>query len=505
MAAAETLLIFLVFVVSAAWPIPEPNESHYVSKAKHYWNREWLAEDFFLQTPDWHSTFYLTTGWLTRFMDLPDVVRVGRVATWLLLAFFWRRLSWSLVPRLGASVVSAALVVGLNERFQMAGEWFVGGFEAKGFAYALVFGALAELVRGRWNFAWLLLGGATAFHVLVGGWSAIAVGACWIFSGAERPRIASMAPGLLGFALLAIPIVVQSLALTRGVDAATLIQANDIYVYRRVPHHLFFYDMKLEFRWRFAALMAVWSVLAWLSPNDKGAWRLKICVWASLAIAAVGVALGTLALWRPELAARGLRFYWFRLADVLAPVGVGLTATQLAWQTAAWFPRSKALAQLAPLALFALGSGLLLTRDETPFSAVAPRADKSTRTANYPDWQDVCRWVAGNTPENACFITPRPSQTFRWYAERSEVATLKDMPQDAANLVEWWNRIEALHATGDPDHRWRKSLTELDPSRLTRLGETYGAQYLLTDADPALPFRCVYRNKTYAVYQLPRS
>ena len=47
----------------------------------------------------------------------------------------------------------------LIERFHMAGEWVIGGVEAKGFAYVLVFLGLEAVVRNRWNRAWLLLGG----------------------------------------------------------------------------------------------------------------------------------------------------------------------------------------------------------------------------------------------------------------------------------------------------------------------------------------------------------
>lgn len=495
----ETLLILAIFVMASSFPVPDPNESHYISKAKHYWNHEWLANDFFLSAPDWHSTFNLTTGWLTRFLAMPDVARVGRVITWALIAFFWGRLSWALIPTIGASIVSAALVVGLNERFNMAGEWFVGGFEAKGFAYALVLGALAELARGRWNFTWLYLGGATAFHVLAGGWAAIAVGACWLLCGADRPSVRSMAPGLIGFAVLATPVVLPALALSRGVDAATLTTANDIYVFRRVPHHLFFYEMKPALRWRFGGLIAVWAALAWFAPAGAGAKRVRNCVWASLAIAAVGFALSTVALWQPEWAARWLRFYWFRLADVFVPIGVSLTATQLVNQAAARFPRTK---MRIPLALFLLGCGLLLFRSESPQNGDVPRADKPGKTANLPDWRDACAWIAENTPDDACFITPRQSQTFRWYAQRSEVATWKDMPQDAEHLVEWWDRIEDLHNSSDPERRWHKSLTELPPARLIELGRKYNAQYLLTDAEPALELPCSYRNKSYAVYEL---
>ena len=69
----------------------------------------------------------------------------------------------------------------------MAGEWVIGGVEAKGFAYVLVFLGLEALAANRWNRVWLLLGAASAFHVLVGGWAAVAAGLAWLLTGSDRP------------------------------------------------------------------------------------------------------------------------------------------------------------------------------------------------------------------------------------------------------------------------------------------------------------------------------
>ena len=55
-------------------------------------------------------------------------------------------------------MLSAALFLVLNDRMHMAGEWVIGGVEAKGFAYVLVFVGLERLVRGRWNAAILAFG-----------------------------------------------------------------------------------------------------------------------------------------------------------------------------------------------------------------------------------------------------------------------------------------------------------------------------------------------------------
>ena len=249
----EVVVVFGAFFLFAAWPVPEPNEPHYLGKAKHYWNPAWIEHDFFLDSADSHWVFYATTGWLSRWVPLPVFAWVGRVATWALLAFGWCRLSWALLPRAGAPVLSALLFLALNENFHMAGEWVVGGFEAKGLAYALVFAALAELAHGRWNTTWILLGAASALHVLVGGWSAIAVGICWLASRADRPSLLSMAPGLAMGLMLSLPGLVPALRLTVGADPDVVREANRIYVYGRLPHHLWFYGIKAQFRTRLCA------------------------------------------------------------------------------------------------------------------------------------------------------------------------------------------------------------------------------------------------------------
>ncbi len=46
LAALETALVFLIFFIAGAWPVPDVNEAHYLAKAKHYWNPAWCAERF---------------------------------------------------------------------------------------------------------------------------------------------------------------------------------------------------------------------------------------------------------------------------------------------------------------------------------------------------------------------------------------------------------------------------------------------------------------------------
>jgi len=157
-AVLEVLLVFLVFTIQGAWPVPDVNEPNYLGKAIHFWNPDWGRGDFFLGTGDTHAVFYFTFGWLSLWLSPVALAWTGRLLTWALLAWSWRRLSFAVVPVRWMAVLTAAIFMMLLQHFHLAGEWVVGGVEAKGFAYVLVFLGLEALVRGRWNAMWLLMG-----------------------------------------------------------------------------------------------------------------------------------------------------------------------------------------------------------------------------------------------------------------------------------------------------------------------------------------------------------
>src|SRR5512137_2831339 len=103
----EIVLIFAVFCIQGAWPVPDVNEPYYLGKAIHYWNPDWLRGDFFMEAPDTHKVFYFTFGWLSLWLSPVALCWTGRILSWLLLAWSWRRLSWAVVPRPWCSVLTA--------------------------------------------------------------------------------------------------------------------------------------------------------------------------------------------------------------------------------------------------------------------------------------------------------------------------------------------------------------------------------------------------------------
>ncbi len=574
--AAEVASVFLIFFIQGAWPVPDLNEPHYLGKAIHYWNRQWIPEDFFLDSPDAHDVFYFTFGWLARYLKPAVLAWTGRLLTWAWLAWAWCRLSRTVVHRPGYAVLSAGMLVALIDRSHMAGEWLIGGVEAKGFAWAFVFMGLERLLRGKWNPALGFFGAGTAFHVLVGGWALVAAGLAWLLAGQDRPRLRTLWPGLALGVLLASPGLIPVLRLNWGVDPHIIRQANHIYVEIRLPHHLDFLVFPWEYRLRFLLLVIVTLVLAHSLPRQECLNTLRRYGWATLAIVACGIAISIALIPLPDLRVGLLRYYWFRLADVIVPVAASLflirwvadktsalriqrgcrehgieievvrmqsnepvdmalhtgspTATEPGCQNQSvpslfeclsppwlrkdrvqypfhWVPWAvMALATLGTL-LHLAGYALVRVQPIPPraFTAHKDRWKKpSQHVADYVSWRRMCAWIQTHTSAKARFLTPRQEQSFKWYAHRSEVATWKDIPQDAPGLVQWWERMTSIYGTGsdEPGHRWVDSLTQRPPEELLRLAQTYQAHYLVVESRPRLPFRLVYRNPHWAVYEL---
>jgi Domain of unknown function (DUF6798) len=497
-AAAEVALVFLVFFIHGAWPVPEVNEPHYLGKARHYWDAAWCARDFFCNTADAHEAFYLAFGWLTRWLPPAGVAWCGRLLTWGLLAWAWRRLSAAVVDGWLYAVLSAALFVALNERFHMAGEWVVGGVEAKGFAYVFVFLGLERLVRGRWGWALVLFGAAAAFHVIVGGWCVVAAGVAWMAADKRPPLVQLALPAGLGLAL-ALCGLLPALELTWGAAAETVRQANRIYVYERLPHHLLPQRMPIVFVVRHLLLVAALVPLVRLAPPGESINRLRSFVAAAVGIAAAGMAISLLACCDADLAAGLLRYYWFRMSDVMVPLGVSLLAAAVLcrWQA----QRHPLFALALTAALLAAGAHLgqqMWLRQTYP----RPRADWGV--ADFEDYEEICRWAAEHTPPDALFLVPRMSQTFRWHTGRAEVVTRKDLPQDAPGIVEWWRRLTTIYGRADGEPPWYDSPAELGAERLRRLGEEFGADYVVTSAQPPLPLaRVGPLTAGWAIYKLP--
>ncbi len=512
----ETTLVFLVFALQGAWPVPDVNEPYYLGKAAHYWNPDWAPRDDFLQSRDAHLVFYFTFGWLTAAgLPLPAFAWAGRLITWWLLAWGWCRLSRAVIPKPGAALFSGALFACCLDWGPMAGEWVIGGVEAKCVAYAFVFFGLAELHAGRWNRVWLWLGAASAFHVLVGGWSVLAAMFAWLVAPSPRASFRSMLPWLMLGGILSLPGLLPSLALTRGADPEIVHLANRIYTYGRLAHHL----VPGAFPWNwvvcFLAMTAFWAGMEYFL-RDRHPSGIRGFVLGALLIATMGWLISLAIPWAPDRCAALLRYYWFRLADTAVPLGTALTASVIVFRHRLSGVHDRIFRRvLAVVVVLHVGMYVVLRpiptvpRAETASPYLLDAQKRARITYRYVMWRRVCNWIADprNTPPEARFLTPRMATTFKWYTGRSEVANWKEIPQDAPSVVAWWNKLRDIYAIEDPVYglRWCGSLSELGEDRLIELCHRYDCDYIVTTRYQPLDLETVFfePGNPYIVY-LPR-
>lgn len=502
--AAEVLLIVLVFFVAAGDAPPNVNEAHYLCRLKHYWNPAWCKGDLFLESTDTQIVVIWMMGWMTRWFSLAATAWIGRVIVWSLFAWAWQRLSWRLVPTRFAAVLSAALFVTLNLQAHLAGEWVIGGVEAKCFAYTLVLVALRELIDGRWNRVWMLLGAAMAFHPLAGGWSALVCGGVWLLSGRHEAPLLSMWRGAIVAALLAAPGVVPALSLTWSQPPEAVAEASRIYVFERLPHHLALLSLpRDEFLRRLYGHLLLLAALAVLAcvVRPHPVRRIILFAVGAAVVAGLGLLIEVSLAHQPQLAARLLRYYWYRLTDFAAPLAVAQSATVV---------MIAALAGRKPTASWALMAVLLYVGGQLASiayqRAANPIPPADARMANYEAWVDVCNWIAANTPADARFLTPRLCQSFKWRAGRTEVATRKDIPQDTPGILEWDRRIKDIYYYEAPAGLQGPidSVGQLGDERVRSLAQQYGALFVLSDRGQLLSLPRAYWNEEYVVYRIDR-
>ncbi|MDD3585917.1 MAG: hypothetical protein PHQ75_01930 [Thermoguttaceae bacterium] len=338
---AEVVLVFGLLWLFGGWPVPDVNEQYYIGKAIHFWHPEYLPADQFLDTQDSHWFFYATFGIFSFLFSPTALAWFGRLLAWALTAWSWQRLSQTIIDCPWVSVLTAMAFLFYIDVFHLAGEWLVGGVEGKSFAFPLVFLGLAAFLRGQFNRCWIYLGAASAFHVLVGGWTVLACLVCWsvtqLRDGCFLRSLRNMLPGLAVGGFLSLIGLVPAVALDAGTSAQTVREAHRIYVFERLSHHLVPSALSWTFLFRFGLLAMLWICFGRLTlwrrdeseqykARDR---RFDGFVLAAISFAMIGmlfdfgslfaVRAGWLA--HRDFMAGLLRFYWFRLSDWVVPLG----------------------------------------------------------------------------------------------------------------------------------------------------------------------------------------
>lgn len=498
------------------FPIPGTNEPHYLCKAKHYWNPQWCAGDFFLESSNAHSVFYQIVGALTQWLSLHDTALFGRLAGFLLLAIGWFRLFRVLTPGLWSPLISAWTYLGITAIGNFSGEWIIGGIESKVFAYGFLFLSLANAGEQRWNRAAIYAGLTISWHPVVGVWallcSVFSLLCLWLTQKKSPTRIslreavpkAIPASGLL--ILCALPGLIPAVNLLLHSDSRDNFAANYIQVFYRIKHHLDPMDFHTFGYLLYAGLLGLWFFLR-RKQNTAFANRFFQCfILGTIGLACIGFLLGAgprPASEMPYYAFRMslLKFYPFRLFDALLPLAVTMalvnSVSQQFFETGKTGEKSSSASLSPRKAVVAVLSLSIFTA--VLYSAwITPPIHKMS-PAQRQDWIDACQWIQQNTRETTLFLTPSGESDFKWFAQRPEYVTVKDCPQDAPGVVEWNRRLKYLRKWGQEYYN-----EGFDDRALQALKENTNITHLIVKRlGPFKTLKPIYQNQTYKIYELP--
>lgn len=509
-------LLVCLFAAYGGCPPPDVNESHYLVKAKHYWDRKWCERDLFLQSSNPHAVFYLAIGWMTQWFSLPATAYLGRLIAWTMLACSWHRLLAALTSRPMLSALAAAWFLILSDSCRMAGEWVVGGVEAKPFAYSCVFAGLAAMVAGNFRTCWLWYGAAMAFHFVVGGWAIVAAILTVLLSNEQNLSLRKIVPWLAaGLVPALLSVWAAGDVFNSGITYAEARQADRIIVYDRLAHHLAFHTFPHRRMIKFAVLVAATVVMGKrLSHGDLRSTRLVRFALATVLIAGAGIVIDQSLLWNLDLAAMILRYYWYRLADAIIPavgaIWVAVAYERIKMHRSLWADRYLVVALLVPTVILTV-TLTVAQQDVRPmadrrFDGTVDNKERAWR--KYHNWIRVCEYIRSHTAPDAVFWTPFDQQTFKWHAHRAEIVNWKDVPQDARHILEWHRRLQDLYPRGLAG----RHATGWSDEEIIEKMRRYGAHYLLVERGRMLrplgvALRQVYpnvryENEDFAIYQV---
>ena len=317
-------------------------------------------------------------------------------------------------------------------------------------------------------------------------------------------------------------------------------EANHLLVHERLSHHLLLSSIIKKHMENpkifpelciFAGLIFAWNMLCSRPRFSDADLRLRVYVYAAMLIFAAGWAINLFIAAAPELTASLLRFYFFRLTDVMLPLGCAMLAVQVCCLPAVIPEEKKNTAEVKkhrqnhrqrrrvrvdrPVArkiFLTLLIGVSVVHVYyCAARVITPAAPRNCPAAakSWP-WKDLCEAAKLHTEPGETFIVPYTYRTFTWYSGRNVVVTWKDMPQDAKNLGEWWTRIQSLYYghMEDKDGILRygrlKKFSDTPRERFPQMAKRYGVKYLvaMNDDMKGLSFPVVYRNEEFSVWRI---
>jgi hypothetical protein len=496
------------------------NEVDVLPLAKQFADPDWIDNDWYLNLETgYRYLFQVIFGWLIVHLGFLATSIIGRLVCYTLVA-------WGIVligQKLGLSLfylLLATIAITYQGYLQgaIAGEWFVGGLEAKAVAYGLILLAIPLMLQRKYVLMTLLLGLATSFHVLVGGWAFLTTLGWFCL----RPKKRLLKLGKSIWLLLIIYLVASAWAIPGSLQQLLSsppsgnISPSFIYVFLRLPHHLNPFAWHPLLWLRLIIYLAIWTgcmiflkkkadLQGW-KAEDYARFELSEFTLISLIPFVAGIVIAFF-----DHQGTWLQYYPFRFGDMMLPL---TTSLLLACTLETKFSLQKPKFRL----LLTTCLSCIL------FVQVAFFAQQAIASQDFPtqqqdvdsQWKLMSDWIHDHTAEDATIIShPWKLANFTWMTERATIAKLKLFPQTKGAIVEYYERLNDLSGGalakiyfGDEKLDQRKTVkaisagfSHLNTSQVQELMTKYKSDYFLTDRSHHLDLPIVHTQAAYILYE----
>lgn len=515
----ERVLLFLLFFVlifcnQFKFNVNQ-NEGDLLACALQYVNPNWLPNDWYLNLKiPYRVPFNFLIGNVILSLGLWTTIVLGRCITYALFASFFLKIARQF--NLHYITLFIFLLYFLPNQSLAAGEWMVRDLETKVFAYASILFSSYFLWNKKYGWSLALAGVALSTHLLVGAYGGLCLLVTFVVFRerfiSDFLKITKAIPLALltgGWGLFA----VVSHLFKKEVNPELSHKGWEYYVTFRVPHHTI--PEWVIGEWVMFTLFTLILIWVIVKSNQKVLRFFAIYTLAAVGISVVGLLVYTF------LPIANMKYYWFRLADVLLPFfGSLLLLAMLKEKWAArfnsWMNRTAFIKALLAYPKF-LNVGLIALfffifgiSNKKKIKAVFELSNYTSNLIEEKSFdKEMVAWIKANTPQDAIFVVPSFSN-FYLECNRSVIAGFKFSPQDGEQIANWYERMVDLN-NGKPFTKksfealreQQGNYAKIDDNHLKLLKEKYGATYYLAfNKKQELNAEMVYHTKRFILYKI---
>lgn len=410
-------------------------------------------------SPNWYLDFKFPSNFLFNYIlgffmskyDLFTIIIIGRILSYVLISYSYIYLSR--VLKLSFFTSTGIYIIFLyffKHGIGDAGEWIVGGLEAKVFAYALSIFSLSSFLKDNYKRGFLFAGLSLSVHLLVGVYNLLCL-IPLLFSNLKKKKNEplNLLQGICYFiitGIIGIAEIINSLFL----NTSQIIQNKgwDIYVNIRVPHHVI-PDFSIE-TW---SILITFTIFNLLFLKSKHYTKKFIALYSLSSI--VIIIIGFIVYYSFE--SHYMRYYFFRFSDVMLPFLTLLLVSTL----------DHKIKYICLLVISLIISPSIIKNDSISeflsnksysINYIKDKTNQiSSKGGNGIDSR-IKEWILQNTNKSDQFIIPPDNLYFCMNTERKIFISWWMLPNQydyksvanlPSNMIEWYNRLKLLNQNND--------------------------------------------------------